>query len=112
MSQQQPRRPQTDQEPIKYCDLFDVSDELVSKPIAPRDATMMQTAETQVLGRTQKDGPVAKLQSAADQNERIGLVGHTDVTDLTCAKGLDVATADISCSCVVTESVAGQVYTS
>ncbi|PIA31750.1 hypothetical protein AQUCO_04900204v1 [Aquilegia coerulea] len=108
MSQQQPRRPQTDQKPIKYGDFFDVSDEHASKPIAPRDAAKMQSTETQVLGRTQKDGPAAKLQSAADKNERIGLVGHTDVTDLTCAKGLDVATANISGSCVVTESVAGQ----
>ncbi|KAL0414523.1 UNVERIFIED_CONTAM: Late embryogenesis abundant protein D-34 [Sesamum radiatum] len=54
MSQEQPRREQEEeqQEPIKYGDVFQVSGDLASKPIAPQDAVMMQAAETSVFGQT------------------------------------------------------------
>ncbi|CAI9785674.1 unnamed protein product [Fraxinus pennsylvanica] len=53
MSQGQTRRP----EAVKYCDLFQVFDELASKPIAPQDASSMQAAENIVLEETKKGGP-------------------------------------------------------
>lgn len=109
MSQQQPRRPQADQEPIKYGDVFEVSGELADKPIAPQDAAMMQTAETRVFGQTQKGGPAASMQSAATRNERAGLVSHTAVTDVAGQKGVTVAETDLPGSRIITESVAGQV---
>ncbi|KAL6217419.1 hypothetical protein ACLB2K_010636 [Fragaria x ananassa] len=76
MSQEQQHRPQQgDQlEPIKYGDVFNVSGELASKPIAPRVTATMQAAENVVLGETQKGGPAAVMQSAATYNERAGLV--------------------------------------
>ena len=81
-SQEQPRRPQEGQEPIKYGDVFPVTGELAGKPIAPGDAAMMQAAETRVLGQTQRGGPAAAMQSAVTINERAGLASHTDVTDV------------------------------
>ncbi|KAL6208619.1 hypothetical protein ACLB2K_019568 [Fragaria x ananassa] len=82
MSQEQQHRPpQGDQlEPIKYGDVFNVSGELASKPIAPRDAATMQAAENIVLGETQKGGPAEVMQSAATYNERAGLVGQRGAT--------------------------------
>ncbi|OVA05444.1 Seed maturation protein [Macleaya cordata] len=63
-TQEQP--PQMRQkEPIKYGDLFPVSGELATKPVAPQDAALMQTAENLVLGQTQKGGAAAVMQSAA-----------------------------------------------
>ncbi|KAF7817850.1 late embryogenesis abundant protein D-34-like [Senna tora] len=79
MSQEQPRRAQGD-EPIKYGDLFDVHGELASKPVAPMDAAMMQSAENAMLGKTPKGGAAAVMQSAAMRNERAGHVRHKDMT--------------------------------
>ncbi|KAF8388071.1 hypothetical protein HHK36_026737 [Tetracentron sinense] len=110
MSQGQPQRPQADQqEPIKYGDVFPVLGDLAAKPIAPQDASMMQSAETVVLGQTQKGGPASVMQSAATRNERAGFVGHTDVSDAAGDQGVTVAETDIQRSRIVTESVAGQV---
>ncbi|CAI9118454.1 OLC1v1020028C1 [Oldenlandia corymbosa var. corymbosa] len=106
MSQEQPRR---DQEPIKYGDVFQVSGELAEKPIAPQDASMMQTAESRVLGHTQKGGPAAAMQSAATINERAGLVSHDDVTDFAGERGVSVTETDLPGTRIITESVAGQV---
>lgn len=109
MSREQPRRPQIDQEPIKYGDVFNVSGELASKPIAPRDASMMQTAESTILGQTQKGGPAAAMQAAAAQNERSGVVGHVDVSDVAGGQGVAVTETDVPGYRIVTESVGGQV---
>ena len=111
MSQEQPRRPQAgrDQDAVKYGDVFNVSGELASKTVAPRDAAMMQSAETTVLGQTQKGGPAATMQSAATQNERAGVVGHVDVSDAAGDRGVTVMETDMPGYCIVTESVAGQV---
>ncbi|KAK3417520.1 hypothetical protein EUGRSUZ_H03461 [Eucalyptus grandis] len=112
MSQDQPRRPEQGQagrEPIKYGDVFPVSGDLASKPVAPQDAAMMQTAETVVFGQTQKGGPAAVMQSAATRNARAGLVGHRDATDVAADQGVTVTEANVPGQRIVTESVAGQV---
>ncbi|GMJ01892.1 responsive to abscisic acid 28 [Hibiscus trionum] len=116
MSQGQPRRPQesaqgagNQQDPIKYGDVFNVSGELADKPIAPQDAAMMQTAETQVLGQTQKGGTAAVMQAAATRNEQVGVVGHNDITDIAGEQGVSVAETDVGGRRIITESVAGQV---
>ncbi|KAG7014451.1 hypothetical protein SDJN02_24628, partial [Cucurbita argyrosperma subsp. argyrosperma] len=89
MSQAQPQRPAEEyQDPIKYGDVFDVSGDLASKPIAPRDAATMQAAENMLLGQTPRGGPAAVMQSAANINERTGLVGHSDVTDVARDQGV------------------------
>ncbi|KAI3975763.1 hypothetical protein MKX01_023189 [Papaver californicum] len=130
MSQQQPTRPESHEQnmgtahlkeqpnldsnqqkaPIKYGDVFPhVSGELASKPISPQDAAMMQTAENLVLGQTQKGGAAAVMQSAATKNEKAGLVGHTDVTDITGDQGVTVVETDAPGRRIISESVAGQV---
>ncbi|KAI6693245.1 hypothetical protein NL676_020955 [Syzygium grande] len=111
MSQDQPRRPEQGQagrEPIKYGDAFDVSGDIASKAIAPQDAAMMQTAEAVVFGQTHKGGPAAIMQSAATRNERAGLVGCRDVTDVTMDQGVTVTETDVPGQRIITESVAGQ----
>nr|CAN67177.1 hypothetical protein VITISV_037455 [Vitis vinifera] len=109
MSQEQPPRPQSDQEPIKYGDVFPVAGSLADKPVAPQDAALMQSAETAVLGQTQKGGPAATMQSAATRNERAGLVGHTDITNAAGDEGVTVTETDVPGRRIITESVAGQV---
>lgn len=49
------------------------------------------------------------MQSAATRNERAGLVGHRDVTDVTGEQGVNVTETDVPGSRIITESVAGQV---
>lgn len=116
MRQGQPRRSQQpagqgeNQEPIKYGDVFNVSGELANKPIEPQDAAMMQTAETQVLGQTQKGGTAAVMQAAATRNEQVGLVGHNDITDIAGEQGVSVAETDVAGRRIITEAVAGQVF--
>ncbi|KAL6214688.1 hypothetical protein ACLB2K_014120 [Fragaria x ananassa] len=112
MSQGQQHRPQQgDQlEPIKYGDVFNVSGELASKPIAPRDAATMQAAENVVLGETQKGGPAAVMQSAATYNERAGLVGQREATVADREEGVTVSESiDLDGNKVITERIAGQV---
>jgi hypothetical protein len=113
MSEEQPRRPLDErEEPIKYGDVFDVSGELSSKPIAPQDAAMMQTAENMVLGQTQKGGPAAVMQAAATRNEKAGLVGHREFSDFAGDQGVNVtekSEIDAPGRRIITESVAGQV---
>ncbi|XP_030536107.1 late embryogenesis abundant protein D-34-like [Rhodamnia argentea] len=110
MSQEQPKRPRDEHrreqqpgvEPIKYGNVFSVSGDLASKPIAPQDAAMMQSAEATVLGEPQRGGPVDAMRAAAAWNERAGLVGHEDVTDVAAKEGATVGR-------IVSERVAGQV---
>lgn len=112
MSQQQPERREEGQnvEPIKYGDVFPVVGELASKAVAPRDAAMMQTAENAVFGQTQKGGPAATMQSAATANQRAGLVGHLDASDVAKHQGVTVAETQLPGASIITESVGGQVY--
>nr|GMD72569.1 late embryogenesis abundant protein D-34-like [Ipomoea batatas] len=108
MSQEQPRRPEQ-MEPVKYGDVFGVSGELADKPIAPQDAAMMQSAETAVLGQTQKGGPAAAMQAAAKVNVRAGVVSPDDVSSPAGNQGVTVTETDVPGSRIITESVAGQV---
>lgn len=87
MSQEQQRRPRDEklELAIRYGDVFNVSGDLASKPVAPQDAAMMQSAEQTVLGQTQNGGPAAAMQSATTRNERAGLVGHRNLGDLAVA---------------------------
>lgn len=115
MSQEQPRRTSQEhekeeqKEPIKYGDVFKVFGELASKPIAPQDAAMMQKAENMILGQTQKGGPASVMQAAATRNERAGVVGHIDFTDVTGDRGVTVTETDVPGTRFITESVAGKV---
>ncbi|XP_038724224.1 LOW QUALITY PROTEIN: late embryogenesis abundant protein D-34-like [Tripterygium wilfordii] len=111
MSQIQQRTPGQEQEPINYGDVFNVSGPLATRPIAPEDAAMMQTAETTILGKTKGGGPAAVMQSAATVNERAGLVDHhhRDVTDIAGTQGVAVTEFDVPGARIITESVGGQV---
>lgn len=81
--QQQLRRPRRGEGPIRYCDVFDISDgdQLAGKPISPRDASAMQSAENKAFGQTVKGGPASLMQSAATKNVQAGLVGPNDSSD-------------------------------
>jgi hypothetical protein len=110
MSKEQQGRPLDEkEEPIKYGDVFNVSGDLASNPITPQDAAMMQTAESMALGQTRKGGPAAVMQSAATRNERAGLVGHRDFSDVAGDQGVNVTEIDVPGRRKITESVAGQV---
>ncbi|KAM0015890.1 putative Late embryogenesis abundant protein, SMP subgroup [Helianthus debilis subsp. tardiflorus] len=61
------------EQPIKYGDVFQVSGELANKAITPEDAATMQSAENMALGHTHKGGPAAVMQSAASVNRNRGL---------------------------------------
>ncbi|CAN6286839.1 unnamed protein product [Urochloa humidicola] len=117
MSQGQPRRrpqgqgeaPQVPDQPIKYGDVFDVSGELAGQPVAPRDAALLQSAEETALGKTQKGGPAAVLQSAAALNARAGHVGKGEITGPAAEAGATVTKTELPARSVVSESVGGQV---
>ncbi|KAK1373039.1 late embryogenesis abundant protein D-34-like [Heracleum sosnowskyi] len=106
MSQQQPERPKQET-PIKYGDVFDVSGELSSHPISPKDAAAMQAEENRVLGKTQKRGPASIMQSAAAVNLQRGVVdeGATIAKD----HGVSVSEAEIAGRRIITEAVGGEV---
>ncbi|RDY09509.1 hypothetical protein CR513_06110, partial [Mucuna pruriens] len=105
MSQKQSERPQREQDPVKYGDVFNVSGELASKPIAPRDAALMQATENQVMGQTQKGGPASVMQSAATVNVGAGIVGRRDISDVAKDQGVSVSEAKVGGNRVITESV-------
>ncbi|KAH1136436.1 hypothetical protein AAZX31_10G027100 [Glycine max] len=105
MSQEQLKKPQGEQDPIKYGDVFKVSDELAFKPIAPRDAALMQATENQALGQTQKGGPASVMQSAATENLRAGVVGRQDISDVARNEGVSVTETKVGCHRVITEFV-------
>ncbi|AES60879.1 putative Seed maturation protein [Medicago truncatula] len=113
MSQEQPQRPQaeqfSEQEPIKYGDVFNVSGELASQPIKPRDAALMQATENQALGQTQKGSPASVMQSAAAVNTAAGLVSHGDISDIAKNQGMSVSKTKVGANRVITESVGSQV---
>lgn len=109
MSQGQPQRPETGEQPLKYGDVFNVTGELAEQSIAPQDAAMMQSAEAMVFGKTQKGGPASVMQAAAAKNERSGLVSHDATTQLAAHEGVTVAETKVPGRRIITESVAGQV---
>ncbi|EAY88627.1 hypothetical protein OsI_10103 [Oryza sativa Indica Group] len=116
MSQEQPRRPSEKaagggggEQGIRYGDVFPVTGSLAAKPIAPRDAATMQSAENLVLGKTVKGGPAAAMESAASRNEEMGVVGHDQATDAAAEQGVNVSDTLVpGGGRIVTEFVAGQ----
>ncbi|KAK7277859.1 hypothetical protein RJT34_22878 [Clitoria ternatea] len=106
MSKEQPRR----EEGIKYGDVFNVKGDLASESVAPVDAAMMQNAENAMLGKTQKGGAAAAMQSAATKNERDGVVGHDYMSSIAADGGVTITDrSDLSGRQVISESVGGQV---
>ncbi|KAG8389331.1 hypothetical protein BUALT_Bualt02G0218200 [Buddleja alternifolia] len=109
MSQEQPQRPQAEQESIKYGDVFQVSGELASQPVAPKDADTAQAAECIMLGHTQKGGPAAVMQSAADANVKRGVLSREDVSEAVTQHGVCISQSDVAGSRVITEALGGEV---
>ncbi|KAL5770733.1 hypothetical protein ACOSP7_014887 [Xanthoceras sorbifolium] len=106
MSQQQ----QQPQQPMTYGDVFiDVEEELAQKPVAPRDAAIMQTAENAMLGQNQRGGAAAAMQAAAERNERGGFVGHDQLNDAAGDGGVSITETELPGRRVITEEVDGQV---
>jgi hypothetical protein len=112
MSQEQLQRPQAEQfpqqEPIKYGDVFNVSGELASQPIKPKDAALMQAKENQALGQTQKGSPASVMQSAAAVNTAVGLVNRDDMSGIAKNQGVSVSERKVGANRVITESIVGQ----
>ena len=104
---QAPERSQ--QEPIKYGDVFQVQGELAEKAVTPRDAAMMQSAENAMLGHIQKGGAASTMTSAAMRNERAGLVDHNDISDNAGLRGVSITETDLPGKRIITESIGGQV---
>ncbi|XP_047258432.1 late embryogenesis abundant protein D-34-like, partial [Capsicum annuum] len=96
-------------DPIKYGDIFEVSDELSRKPIAPKDAAAMQAAESMVIGNVKKGGPAALAQSAADMNERRGLLPHDAVTNVTRHDAVTISKTEVDGQRVFIESIGGRI---
>ncbi|KAJ3702448.1 hypothetical protein LUZ61_006153 [Rhynchospora tenuis] len=107
MSQGQPRRPTNDQG-VKYGDVFDVKGDLAGQTIAPQDAALMQSAETMVLGQTQRGGPAAVMQSASRQNELTGVVGHDQASYAPAHHGVTVTETIVPGGRIITEFISGQ----
>ena len=107
MSQEHSQR--SEQEPIKYGDVFPIQGELAEKIVAPGDAALMQTAENTILGHIQKGGAAATMQSAAMRNERAGLVDHNDISYDAGLGGVSITETDLPGKRVITESIGGQV---
>ncbi|KAI6692558.1 hypothetical protein NL676_020268 [Syzygium grande] len=107
MSQEQARRrAQRQQEPVKYGDVFaSVEGELMGKPVAPKDATLMQAAENLTLDQVQKGVAALAMQSAATRNEDAGVVGHNSMNEMVAQQGVNVAALDLpGRRVVITES--------
>ncbi|KAL9243071.1 hypothetical protein vseg_017002 [Gypsophila vaccaria] len=97
------------EQPIKYGDVFLVSEKLANKPIAPKDAASMQSAENQVLGQTQPGSPASVLQSAATKNVRAGLVPPGSASDVGESVGMCVTESIVGGRRIITESIGDQV---
>ncbi|MED6194799.1 hypothetical protein PIB30_031899 [Stylosanthes scabra] len=104
-------QPQRDEsEAFKYGEVFNVSGELGQKPITPTDAATMQSVEGQILGETPKGGPAAVMESAAARNQKAGVVGCKDVTNIAQNEGVTISIdTNESGNHVITETLGGQV---
>ncbi|XP_028945956.1 late embryogenesis abundant protein 47-like isoform X2 [Malus domestica] len=113
MSQEQPRRPEDQKEPVTYGDVFPgvQGAQLADKVVTPKDAAMIQAAENAVLGQTVKGGAAAIIQSAATQNEKAAVFGSSDVKADVGGDGggVSVKEADLPGRRILTESIGGQV---
>ncbi|KAJ8543157.1 hypothetical protein K7X08_005680 [Anisodus acutangulus] len=97
------------EKPVKYGDVFDVSSELGSQTIVPQDAAIMQSAESAALGHVPRGGPASLMQSAASQNERICVVAADDMTDVARYDGVTVSQVEVGGTRIVSESIGGEV---
>ncbi|XP_057517514.1 late embryogenesis abundant protein D-34-like [Amaranthus tricolor] len=115
MAQEQPRHGVTEQDqqqqqqPIKYGDVFLVSEDICNKPIAPLDAAAMQSAENLVIGQTQKGGPASVMQSAATKNVQAGVVDRGFATDVGRHQGMTVTQTMVDGQRIITQSIGDQV---
>ncbi|KAK8340070.1 hypothetical protein V6Z12_A08G077300 [Gossypium hirsutum] len=114
MSQGQPIKPQADQlsnqEGIKYGDVFDVTSGLASKTIAPRDVAIMLEAETEVLRKPLDTGANAVMYSAATANLRVGVVGPDESNEMVEREDVAVSkSTDAQGKLVVNEAIADHV---
>lgn len=121
MSQEQPTRPlqqqqgqgdvglSEEQQPIKYGDVFNVSGDLASRPVAPLDVAMMQSSENTILGHAPAGEAPAAVSSAAAWNERARPVGPGAATDIAAREGAIVTGTDVPGGLLVTEQIGGQV---
>ncbi|KAF3454362.1 hypothetical protein FNV43_RR04809 [Rhamnella rubrinervis] len=99
MSQEQPRRPQDDQEPIKHGNvLSDAEGELAQKPVVAKDSAMVQQAETASKGGV----------AAAMRNESAGSVSHDDASNISDEQDISVTVTDVPGRRISTEAVGGQ----
>ena len=69
----------------------------------------MQSAESIALAHVPKGGPASLMQSAAAQNERIGVVTPDEITDFARDEGVTVSQAEVGGTRIVSESVGGEV---
>ena len=97
------------EQPIKYGDVFMVSEKIANKPIAPQDAAAMQSAESQVLGHSQRGGPASVMRSAAICNVEAGLVPPGSPSDVGKRQGVAVTETVIDGHRIVTQSIGDQV---
>ena len=100
------------EQPIKYGDVFMVSEKIANKPIAPQDAAAMQSAESQVLGHSQRGGPASVMHSAATLNVQGGLVPPGSASDVGKHQGMAVVETVIDGHRIITESIGDQVINS
>ncbi|PKI60518.1 hypothetical protein CRG98_018994 [Punica granatum] len=109
MSQQQEEQHQQRREPVKYQVLFNVSGELASKPIAPRDAdaAAVEAAEHLVMGQVRRGGVAAKMQSAADFNVQEGLLGPGDA-NFAKDEGVPMSEFYVDGKIIISEPVCGR----
>ncbi|EFJ27387.1 hypothetical protein SELMODRAFT_172144 [Selaginella moellendorffii] len=99
MSQEQMQRP------VTYGDIFNVSGEMGKQAITSEDAALMQSAETQAFGQTQKHGAASLMQAAADHNVKTGALSadaHSPVADI----GVTVRETVVPGAAIDTEFVA------
>ena len=104
MATEQP--PPENEQPIKYGDVFFVSDQVANKPILPEDAAAMEAGERAVLGQSPLFGPASIMKYAASINVESGHVGPNSISN----EGVKVTDSDMNGIRVVTESVNDEVF--
>lgn len=95
---------------ITYGDVFNIHGDLAKKPVARRDASLMQVLEIAILGGTPRGGVAAHLQAAAAWNEMAGLVGPDDMNYVHSNLGLDMADSPRSTSSESSSSEAPTIF--
>lgn len=100
------RMSHNEDKPITYGDVFFVSSEVSSETISAEDASIMQSVESVALGHVPRGGPASLMQSAASQNERMGVV---DTKDFATERGVTVSQVEVGGTRLVSESVGGEV---